>query len=81
VIDDNVRVACDGAILGVGEHKCEMAMSSTPVCCFDSCRDFRNLLPKMVDGGGCWMADDLVERQWCDDCSYGLVDSGFICGG
>jgi hypothetical protein len=58
-----------------------MTMSSPPACCFDGCRYFRNLSPKMVDGGGCWLADDLVERQWHDDGSYGLLDSGCVCGG
>jgi hypothetical protein len=27
------------------------------------------------------LAHDLVERQWCYDGSYGLVDGGFVCGG
>ena len=81
MIDDNVRVARDSAILGVGEHECEMAMSSSPACCFDGCRNFRELLPEMVYGGGCWLADNPVERQWCDDGSYGLIDGGFVRGG
>ena len=40
-----------------------------------------NVLPEMVDGGGHWWADDFVKRQWCDDGLYGLVNSGFVCGG
>ena len=80
-IDDDVRVARDGVILSIREHQCKMALLSTPACCLDGCRNFQYLLPMMVDGGGCWLADDLVKRQWHDDGSYSLVDSGFICGG
>ena len=81
MLDDDVRVARDAAILGVGEHECEMAMSSTPARCFDGCRDLHDLLPEMNDGGGCWLADDFVERQRCDDSTYSLVHSGFVCVG
>ena len=63
-VDGDVRVARDRAILGVIEHKCEVAMTSAPARCFDGCRDFCDLLPEMVDGGGRWLAHDLVERQW-----------------
>ena len=79
-VDDAVRDARDSAILGVSEHECEMAMSSSPACCFDGCRNFRELLLEMVYGGGRWLADNPVKRQWCDDGSYGLVDRSFIRG-
>jgi hypothetical protein len=60
--DGDVRVARDRAVLGVREHECEMAMAAAPTRCFDGCRDFRDLLPEMVDGRRCWLAHDLVER-------------------
>ncbi len=81
MIDDDVRVARDTVILGVGEHKCEMAMLSTPACCFDGCRNLRNLLLEMVDSGGRWLANDFVKRQWCDDSPYGFVNGGFVSSG
>eukprot|EP00804_Cyclotella_cryptica_P024328 CCRYP_015304-RA/>CCRYP_015304-RA protein AED:0.52 eAED:0.39 QI:0/0/0/0.5/0/0/2/0/252 len=54
-------------------------MTSAPARCFDGCRNFCDLLPEMVDSGGRWLADNLVERQWRNNGSYGFVDSGFIC--
>ena len=63
-VDGDVRVARDRAILGVIQHECEMAMTSALAHCFDGCRDFCDLLPEMVYGGGRWLAHDLVERQW-----------------
>ncbi len=80
-IDDDVRVARDGAILGVGEDECEMAMASAPTRCFDGCRNFCDLLPEMVDGGGRWLADDFVKRERRYDGPYGFVDGGLVCGG
>jgi hypothetical protein len=32
---NNGQVPCDATILGVVEHKCKMAVSSTTACCFD----------------------------------------------
>jgi hypothetical protein len=66
-VDGDVWVARDRAILGVSEHECEMAMTSTPARCFDGCHNFWDLLPEMVYGGGRWLADNLVKRQWCYD--------------
>ena len=60
-VDGDVRVARDRAILGVIEHECEVAMTSAPARCFDGCREFCDLLPEMVDGGGRWLADDCRE--------------------
>ena len=78
-VDNAVRVVRDSAILGISENECKMAMSSSPACCFDGCHNFHKLLPEMVYGGGRWLANNPVKRQWCDDGLYGLVDSSFIC--
>ena len=66
-------------ILGFIEHECKMAMPPTPACCFDGCRDLRNLLPKLVYGGGHGLAEDFIQRHWCNDGPYSLMNGGFIC--
>jgi hypothetical protein len=38
-IDNNGRIARDASILGVGEHKSKMSVSSAPAHCFEGCRD------------------------------------------
>ena len=41
-------------------------MASAPTRCFDGCRNFCDLLPEMVDGGGRWLADDFVNDKCVD---------------
>jgi hypothetical protein len=59
--------ACDSSIVDVIKNQCQLAMESTPCCCFDGGNHLRHLFCHPVHGLGRRLSYDGIEQLCCHD--------------